>query len=151
MRPKHKLSPGSRPIYKTFGTSSALRSSKPTCLLSPYIASPDALTNLTNVPHLHPIMNLYLALSLPILLGTLWIYTAHVVNTSLPRLINKRICLLIAHPDDEAMFFSPTVLALTAPERGNHLKILCLSSGALAKLPLTLRRDRADTDIDQGP
>ncbi|MCJ1372039.1 N-acetylglucosaminyl-phosphatidylinositol de-N-acetylase [Loxospora ochrophaea] len=74
-------------------------------------------------------MNLYLALSLPILLGTLWIYTAHVVNTSLPRLINKRICLLIAHPDDEAMFFSPTVLALTAPERGNHLKILCLSSG----------------------
>ncbi|EAW13118.1 PIG-L family deacetylase [Aspergillus clavatus NRRL 1] len=46
-----------------------------------------------------------------------------------PRLYNKRICLLIAHPDDEAMFFSPTVLALTKPELGNHLKILCLSSG----------------------
>ncbi|GFF47520.1 probable N-acetylglucosaminyl-phosphatidylinositol de-N-acetylase [Aspergillus udagawae] len=46
-----------------------------------------------------------------------------------PRLLNKRICLLIAHPDDEAMFFSPTVLALTKPELGNHVKILCLSSG----------------------
>ncbi|GAB1206508.1 hypothetical protein APSETT445_005198 [Aspergillus pseudonomiae] len=46
-----------------------------------------------------------------------------------PRLYNKRICLLIAHPDDEAMFFAPTVLALTKPELGNHLKILCLSSG----------------------
>ncbi|KAF7593346.1 N-acetylglucosaminyl-phosphatidylinositol de-N-acetylase [Aspergillus hancockii] len=46
-----------------------------------------------------------------------------------PRLCNKRICLLIAHPDDEAMFFAPTVLALTKPELGNHLKILCLSTG----------------------
>jgi len=42
---------------------------------------------------------------------------------------NKRICLLIAHPDDEAMFFAPTVLALTEPALGNHVKILCLSSG----------------------
>ncbi|CAG7979436.1 unnamed protein product [Penicillium salamii] len=48
---------------------------------------------------------------------------------SFPRLANKRICLLIAHPDDEAMFFAPTVLALTNPELGNHLKILCLSTG----------------------
>lgn len=48
---------------------------------------------------------------------------------SFPRLYNKRICLLIAHPDDEAMFFSPTVLALTRPELGNHMKILCLSNG----------------------
>ncbi|KAE8156679.1 putative deacetylase LmbE-like domain-containing protein [Aspergillus tamarii] len=46
-----------------------------------------------------------------------------------PRLYGKRICLLIAHPDDEAMFFAPTVLALTKPELGNHVKILCLSSG----------------------
>jgi LmbE family N-acetylglucosaminyl deacetylase len=36
---------------------------------------------------------------------------------------------LIAHPDDEAMFFSPTVLALTRPDMGNHVKILCLSTG----------------------
>lgn len=48
---------------------------------------------------------------------------------SFPRLQNKRICLLIAHPDDEAMFFAPAVLALTRPELGNHLKILCFSTG----------------------
>lgn len=59
-----------------------------------------------------------------------------------PRLSNKRICLLIAHPDDEAMFFAPAVLALTKPELGNHLKILCFSTGtsefhtnALARTP----------------
>ncbi|KAL5343094.1 LmbE-like protein [Aspergillus crustosus] len=46
-----------------------------------------------------------------------------------PTLHNKRICLLIAHPDDEAMFFAPTLLALTKPELGNHVKILCLSTG----------------------
>jgi len=46
-----------------------------------------------------------------------------------PKLRNKSIVLLIAHPDDEAMFFAPTLLALTDPSLGNHLKILCLSSG----------------------
>lgn len=74
-------------------------------------------------------MELYLALAIPIILATAWLYTAQVTRTSLPNLRNKRICLLIAHPDDEAMFFSPTILALTAQETGNHVKILCLSSG----------------------
>jgi N-acetylglucosaminylphosphatidylinositol deacetylase len=50
-------------------------------------------------------------------------------SQAFPTLYNKRICLLIAHPDDEAMFFAPTLLALTRPELGNHVKILCLSSG----------------------
>jgi N-acetylglucosaminylphosphatidylinositol deacetylase len=58
-----------------------------------------------------------------------WLYTAAITNTKFPRLRNKKICLLIAHPDDEAMFFAPTLLALTRPELGNHVKILCLSSG----------------------
>jgi LmbE family N-acetylglucosaminyl deacetylase len=51
------------------------------------------------------------------------------LSTSFPTLRNQRILLLIAHPDDEAMFFAPTLLALTRPENGNHVKILCLSSG----------------------
>ena len=75
-------------------------------------------------------MELYLALAIPIILTTAWLYTAQVIRSSLPTLRNKRICLLIAHPDDEAMFFAPTLLALTAPETGNHVKILCLSSGS---------------------
>jgi N-acetylglucosaminylphosphatidylinositol deacetylase len=36
------------------------------------------------------------------------------------------ITLLIAHPDDEAMFFAPTLLAL-APH--NNIHVLCLSTG----------------------
>ncbi len=58
-----------------------------------------------------------------------WAYTAQVARTAFPPLRRKRICLLIAHPDDEAMFFAPTLLALTAEHLGNHVKILCLSSG----------------------
>ncbi len=64
-----------------------------------------------------------------VLVPILYMYTVGVVQTRFPTLQNKRICLLIAHPDDEAMFFAPTVLALTRPETGNHVKILCLSSG----------------------
>lgn len=45
----------------------------------------------------------------------------------LPR--NRKITLLIAHPDDEAMFFAPTLLALTTPELQNTVSVLCLSSG----------------------
>jgi N-acetylglucosaminylphosphatidylinositol deacetylase len=62
------------------------------------------------------------------MLAVLWLYTS-LITASLPTLTNKRICLLIAHPDDEAMFFGPSILALTRPELGNHVKILCLSSG----------------------
>ena len=66
---------------------------------------------------------------LPIILVVSWLYTVSITRTRFPKLRNKRICLLIAHPDDEAMFFAPTVLALTEPSLGNHVKILCLSSG----------------------
>ncbi|PGH34987.1 N-acetylglucosaminylphosphatidylinositol deacetylase [[Emmonsia] crescens] len=75
---------------------------------------------------------LTLALIPPFLLF-FWTISATTVSSSFglafPSVRNKRICLLIAHPDDEAMFFAPTLLAMTRPELGNHLKILCLSSG----------------------
>lgn len=51
------------------------------------------------------------------------------MTRSFPTLTGKRICLIIAHPDDEAMFFAPTLLALTKPELGNQVVILCFSSG----------------------
>ncbi|PSN66024.1 phosphatidylinositol glycan class L [Corynespora cassiicola Philippines] len=66
--------------------------------------------------------------SVPLLVFGLWFYTSQ-LTISFPTLQGKRILLLIAHPDDEAMFFAPTLLALTRPELGNHVKILCLSSG----------------------
>lgn len=44
----------------------------------------------------------------------------------------RHISLLIAHPDDEAMFFAPTLLALTKPELRNTVQIICFSSGKAA-------------------
>ncbi|CAK7219027.1 N-acetylglucosaminyl-phosphatidylinositol de-N-acetylase [Sporothrix bragantina] len=76
-----------------------------------------------------------------VLVPVLYMYTASVVAGRFPSLTNKRICLLIAHPDDEAMFFAPSVLALTRPETGNHVKILCLSSGNAAGLGETRKRE----------
>ncbi|KAI1134887.1 LmbE-like protein [Hypoxylon sp. FL0543] len=78
---------------------------------------------------------------LVVLLPLLYIYTASVAQMRLPTLRNKRICLLIAHPDDEAMFFAPTVLTLTRPENGNHVKILCLSSGNADGLGETRKKE----------
>lgn len=66
--------------------------------------------------------------SLPLLFAVLWIYTS-VLTNSFPMLQGKRIVLLIAHPDDEAMFFAPVLQSLAQPSLGNHIKILCLSSG----------------------
>jgi N-acetylglucosaminylphosphatidylinositol deacetylase len=42
---------------------------------------------------------------------------------------NKNIVLLIGHPDDEAMFFGPSLIALASPQNGNKVKIVCLSNG----------------------
>lgn len=79
-------------------------------------------------------MEWFTIFAVPIVVITCWLYTVSVARSKFPKLRNKRICLLIAHPDDEAMFFAPTVLALTNPELGNHVKILCLSSGMLSVL-----------------
>jgi N-acetylglucosaminylphosphatidylinositol deacetylase len=83
-------------------------------------------------------MEWFTILAAPVLLVVAWLYTVSVARGKFPKLRNKRICLLIAHPDDEAMFFAPTVLALTDPSLGNHVKILCLSSGRLY-LPLRIQ------------
>ncbi|KAI9779710.1 MAG: N-acetylglucosaminyl-phosphatidylinositol de-N-acetylase [Geoglossum umbratile] len=81
------------------------------------------------------------ALAVPLTIGLCWFYTLLVQRSLFPKLRNKRICLLIAHPDDEAMFFAPTVLALTDPLLGNHVKILCLSSGDAEGLGETRKRE----------
>jgi LmbE family N-acetylglucosaminyl deacetylase len=43
-----------------------------------------------------------------------------------------RVLLVIAHPDDEAMFFGPILQRLAA--HGTDLRILCLSTGASFKI-----------------
>ncbi|GAO17548.1 hypothetical protein UVI_02003150 [Ustilaginoidea virens] len=56
--------------------------------------------------------------ALAVVIPALYTYAVRAAQTRLPALRNKRICLLIAHPDDEAMFFAPTVLALTRDADG---------------------------------
>lgn len=76
----------------------------------------------------------------PVLIFVMWIYTA-LLSESFPMLKGKRILLLIAHPDDEAMFFAPTLLSLTRPELRNHIKILCLSTGNADGLGETRKKE----------
>lgn len=63
---------------------------------------------------------------LPITLLASWLVFT---DLEFPMLRDKSILLLIAHPDDEAMFFSPAVQSLTDRSLNNHLQILCLSTG----------------------
>jgi LmbE family N-acetylglucosaminyl deacetylase len=44
----------------------------------------------------------------------------------------RHVLLLVAHPDDESMFFSPTIAGLTA--QGTRVAIACLCSGQLQPL-----------------
>ncbi|KAF2838155.1 LmbE-like protein, partial [Patellaria atrata CBS 101060] len=87
--------------------------------------------------------------SFPILQLILWIYTSFLTR-SFPTLRGKRICLLIAHPDDEAMFFAPTLLALTQPALSNHVKILCLSSGDADGLGETRKKELVKSGLQLG-
>lgn len=77
----------------------------------------------------------------PLLIAGAWLYTVAATRGSFPMLRNKKIVLLIAHPDDEAMFFAPALLQLTKPENGNHVKILCLSSGDADGLGETRKKE----------
>jgi N-acetylglucosaminylphosphatidylinositol deacetylase len=89
----------------------------------------------------------------PIIFLIFWIATAFLASSSFPpprNLYNKRIILLIAHPDDEAMFFSPTLLALTDPALGNHLKILCLSTGNADGLGETRKNELVESAMKLG-
>ncbi|KAK6238174.1 hypothetical protein QUC31_003643 [Theobroma cacao] len=44
-----------------------------------------------------------------------------------PAFRKRNVLLVVAHPDDESMFFSPTISYLTS--RGHNLYLLCLSVG----------------------
>lgn len=87
------------------------------------------------------LLPLLLAAAAALLLPLLYGHAAASARRSLPAPRGRRVCLLIAHPDDEAMFFSPTVLALTRPGAGNHVRILCLSTGDADGLGETRRRE----------
>ncbi|KAL6802659.1 LmbE-like protein [Trichoderma sp. SZMC 28013] len=91
-----------------------------------------------------------LAASLVAAVPCIYICTASAVRNRFPELLEKRVCLLIAHPDDEAMFFAPTVLALARPETGNHVKILCLSAGNAEGLGDTRKKELVKSGLALG-
>ncbi|KAK2034179.1 GlcNAc-PI de-N-acetylase [Colletotrichum zoysiae] len=93
---------------------------------------------------------LVLGAALAAVAPALYMYLVPLLTPRLPTLENKRICLLIAHPDDEAMFFAPTVLALTRPDTGNHVKILCLSSGDADGLGETRKKELVKSGMKLG-
>lgn len=50
-----------------------------------------------------------------------------------------RVLLVTAHPDDEAMFFAPTVVALTNAQQAHNVElyVACLSTGEMGGTPST--------------
>ena len=69
-----------------------------------------------------------IALLLPFLVCALLLWKRFSGKTSNSIREIGRVLLITAHPDDECMFFAPTILALTrvAPE---DVYLLCLSNG----------------------
>ncbi|KAK6348964.1 N-acetylglucosaminyl-phosphatidylinositol de-N-acetylase [Orbilia blumenaviensis] len=67
-------------------------------------------------------------LLLPILMAAFCYYTLNQLSSHSP-IRNRNIALLIAHPDDEAMFFSPTIQSLVDPSLKNTVQIVCFSIG----------------------
>ena len=52
----------------------------------------------------------------------------HTASCSAP-ISGRNILLVIAHPDDEVMFFGPTLVGITNSSSENNVRVLCLSNG----------------------
>ncbi|OWO98791.1 N-acetylglucosaminyl-phosphatidylinositol de-N-acetylase [Marssonina coronariae] len=126
---------------------------QPASKYSPSPSPSPPTANPQSVPtafHQLPVMQWLTILAIPLVVISAWLYTVSIAHARFPRLRNKRICLLIAHPDDEAMFFAPTLLALTEPALGNHVKILCLSSGDSDGLGETRKKELVKSGMALG-
>lgn len=89
-----------------------------------------------------PAWGVYILLA-PIAVLLIWHVNVALIPPPPPPAVlkNKRIVLLIAHPDDESMFFSPSLTKLTDSDLGNHVKILCLSTGNAEGLGETRKKE----------
>lgn len=94
-------------------------------------------------------MQLYKHGLVPALFFSIWLI-AFQLCFLLPILTDSNILLLIAHPDDEAMFFAPTLLSFTRPHLNNHLSILCLSSGNASGLGAVRQRELVQSGLMLG-
>ncbi|EMG49664.1 hypothetical protein G210_5507 [Candida maltosa Xu316] len=55
-------------------------------------------------------------------------YTSLTIPKKFP-ITNSSISLVIAHPDDEVMFFAPSLIELNKDKYNNEVNIICFSSG----------------------
>lgn len=85
-----------------------------------------SIRHLTDTHHAEHAMNLTAIYFLLATVFTAWIYYP-LSNANVFTAQPSNVLLLTAHPDDECMFFSPTLLALT--RTGSTLFSLCLSAG----------------------
>lgn len=59
----------------------------------------------------------------------IWLVLSTVKNHEAFPITNQNILLVIAHPDDEVMFFTPTITKLLQPNLQNNLTLVCFSNG----------------------
>ncbi|KAG0680475.1 N-acetylglucosaminyl-phosphatidylinositol de-N-acetylase [Pichia californica] len=57
------------------------------------------------------------------------------------KLINSHIMLFTAHPDDESMFFTPSITELTKENYNNTFHLICLSNGGYDGLGVIRERE----------
>ena len=55
-------------------------------------------------------------------------YNSITSPTPLP-IRNSTVYFVIGHPDDEVMFFSPSLVEISKPKHGNHVRLVCFSRG----------------------
>lgn len=55
-------------------------------------------------------------------------YNSITSPTPLP-LLNSSVYFIIGHPDDEVMFFSPSLIEITKKKHNNDVKLICFSKG----------------------
>jgi hypothetical protein len=60
----------------------------------------------------------------------------------------NRVCIVIAHPDDEAMFFAPTIVRLQ--QMGREIFLICLSTGNFDGLGETRKKELYASCISLG-
>ncbi|KAI9110889.1 hypothetical protein K1719_018009 [Acacia pycnantha] len=77
---------------------------------------------------------------LAIISPSLIVLNSHLRSRSLSKSLRKKnVLIVIAHPDDESMFFTPTINYLTS--RGHYIHILCLSIGDADSKGSTRKRE----------
>lgn len=86
----------------------------------------------------------YVMIALNVLLACFIFYKSR--SSSKPQKENvSSIALVIAHPDDEAMFFTPLIASLVQQKR--NIFVLCLSNGNFCKFSFKFYAHNVDDNI----